>query len=120
MSNVPIAVGWKVIVKPRAAKTETDSGLDMSATADAQEHLVYIGELVAVGEAAFMTKTAGGLDMSKWKVRPQVGDWVLFSPYAGLQIRQSGSDGLPLRLINDTDVHALIENPDDFFCWVDV
>lgn len=121
MSNapVPVAVGWKVIVRPKAAKTESDGGIDVSATAEAQEHLVYLGELIEVGEAAFMTRTVGGLDMSKWKVRPQVGDNVIFSPYGGLRIRQSGESN-PIILMNDTDIHAVIENPDDYYSWIDV
>jgi co-chaperonin GroES (HSP10) len=97
----------------------TDSGLDVSATADAQEHLVYIGTLVAVGEAAFRTRTAGGLDMSEWDVRPQVGDNVIFSPYGGLKLHRSG-DKKQLILMNDTDVHALVDSLDDYYSWIDV
>ena len=119
MSNIPIAVGWKVVVKPKPGKTMTDSGIDVSATIDAQEHLVYIGELIAVGEAAFMTKTTGGLDMSKWTVRPAVGDMVIFTPYGGLRIRRRG-EKTPIILMNDTDIHGLVDDPDDFYSWIDV
>ena len=118
MSNVPIAVGWKVIVKPKPGKTESESGIDLSATVDAQDHLVYIGELIEVGEAAFQTKTAGGLDMSTWKVRPQVGDSVMFSPYCGMKIRQRGEKN-PIILMNDTDIMAVIDDPDSYYSWID-
>lgn len=118
MSNLPICVGWKVIVKPRAGKSETDSGIDMSVTVAAQEHLVYLGELIAVGEAAFMTKTAGGLDMSQWTVRPQVGDYVIFAPYGGQRIYQVG-EKTPIILMNDTNIHAVIDDPDEYYVWVD-
>lgn len=119
MSNVPIAVGWKVIVKPKTGKTKSEQGIDLSATVDAQEHLVYIGELIEVGEAAFMTRTTGGLDMSTWKVRPQVGDHVIFAPYGGLRIRQRG-EKRELRLMNDTDIMAVIDDPDAYYSWIDV
>ena len=119
MSNVPIAVGWKVIVKPKTGKTESEHGIDLSATVDAQEHLVYVGELIEVGEAAFMTRTTGGLDMSTWKVRPQVGDHVIFAPYGGLRIRQRGEKS-ELRLMNDTDIMAVIDDPDAYYSWIDV
>jgi co-chaperonin GroES (HSP10) len=118
-SKIPLPVGWKVIVRPKKGKTTTEGGLDVSATVDAQEHLVYLGEIVAVGEAAFMTKTAGGLNMSEWRVRPQVGDFCIFSPYGGLQIRPSG-EKQKLLLMNDTDIHAIVDDPDDYYSWVDV
>ena len=115
---IPIPVGWKVIVKPQEARTTSSSGIDLSATADAQVHLAYVGEIVAMGEAAFMTKTAGGLDMSQWNVRPQVGDFVLFPPYGGQEIHRSG-EKYPLRLLNDTDITAVIDDQDDYYCWID-
>jgi co-chaperonin GroES (HSP10) len=119
MSNYPVPVGWKVIVEPKAGKTESESGIDLSATVDAQEHLVYLGTLVAVGEAAFTTKTVGGINMSEWKARPQVGDNVLFSPYGGLRIHRSG-EKRPLILMNDTDIHGIVDNLDDYYAWIDV
>jgi len=120
MNNaIPIAVGWKVIIEPKAGKTMSEGGVDVSATVDAQEHLVYLGTLVEVGEAAFMTRTVGGLDMSQWKVRPRVGDHVLYSPYGGLRIRRSGN-APNLILMNDTDIHAIIDSLDDYYAWIDV
>lgn len=118
MTSVPIPVGWKVIVEPKAGKTQSEGGIDVSATQDAQEHLVYLGTIVAVGEAAFMTRTTGGLDMSQWKVRPAIGDNVIFSPYGGLKLSKSG--GGTLILMNDTDIHAVIDSLDDFYAWIDV
>jgi co-chaperonin GroES (HSP10) len=117
--ELPIPVGWKVIVRPRSAKTMSDGGIDVSATEDAQEHLVYMGELVAVGEAAFTSRTAGGLDMAAWKARPEVGDTVFFAPYGGLQIRQRG-EKKPLRLLNDTDILGIAGDPDMYYSWIDV
>ena len=118
MSEIPVPIGWKVIVKPKDGKLTSDAGIDLTATMDAQEHLTYIGELVAVGESAFTTSTKGGIDMSKWRARPQVGDFVVYPPYAGQQIRQAG-ESRPLRLMNDTDIMALISDPDAFYAWVD-
>ena len=119
MSSIPIPVGWKVIIEPKKGKTMSAGGIDVEATVEAQNHLVYLGTLVAVGEAAFITKTVGGLDMSSWKVRPEVGDNVIFSPYGGLQIRRSGTTQ-PLILMNDTDIHAVVDNLDDYYAWIDV
>jgi len=117
-NSIPIPVGWKVIVKPKKGKTESESGIDLSATVDAQDHLNYIGELVAVGEAAFCARTKGGIDMSAWKVRPQVGDQVMYAPYGGVDIRRSGSTQ-NLKLLNDTEILAIIDDPDNYYSWVD-
>lgn len=119
MSSLPICVGWKVLVEPKIGKTMTASGIDISATADAEEHLVYCGKIVAIGEAAFTARTKGGINMDEWKVRPQLNDYVIFTPYGGLQIRRVGEKEIPLRLMNDTDIHALIESPEDYYSWID-
>jgi len=116
---VPIPVGWKVIVKPKEGKTQSEGGIDVSASLEAQNHLVYLGELIAVGESAFVTKTAGGICMNDWKLRPQEGDFVIFSPYGGLRIHRRG-EKTPLILLNDTDIHAVIDSPDDYYAWIDV
>jgi len=121
MSSVPIALGWKVIVAPKRGKQTTDSGIDISAGADAEEHLNYVGEVIAMGEAAFTAKTKSGIDMSAWKVRPQVGDFVLYTPYSGMRIRRSGEKGENwIILLNDTDIQALIDDPDDYYAWLDI
>ena len=120
MSNVPLPIGWKVIIKPKKGKTISDGGVDVSAAVDAEEHLVYMGEILAIGEAAFTARTQGGINMAEWKVRPQVGDNVLYTPYAGMRIRRSGvRDERFLLLMNDTDIQALIDDPDAYFSWID-
>jgi len=119
MDNPPVMVGWKVLIKPKMGKTETESGIDISVTAEAEEHLGYVGEIVAMGESCFTAKTQGNIDMSQWKVRPQVGDQVLFKTYAGMRIRPKGEKKF-LLLMNDTDIMAIIDDPDDYFAWVDV
>jgi len=119
---VPIPVGWKVIIEPKQGVTVTEAGIDISVTVESQEHLIYLGKIVAMGEAAFMASTKGGIDMSKWERRPQVGDYVIYSPYGGIRIRRTERDGKKrpiLLLFNDTDIHAIIDDPDKYFSWVD-
>lgn len=120
---IPIPVGWKVIIEPMKGKTQTDAGIDLSATVDAQEHLVYIGRIRAMGEGAFMASTKGGIDMSAWERKPQDGDYVIYSPYGGIRIRRTERDGKDrpiLLLMNDTDIHAIIDDPTKYYSWVDV
>ena len=83
--EIPIPMGWKVIIEPKQGKTTSDGGIDVSATRAAQEHLVYMGTILAMGEAAFTAVTKGGINMNEWEVKPQVGDTVIYSPYGGMQ-----------------------------------
>lgn len=117
--SMPVVVGWKVLIEPKRGKTQTEGGIDVSVTEQAQEHLAYIGKIVAMGEAAFSARTQGGIDMAEWKARPQVGDFVMFQPYGGMMVRPTGEQK-PLRLMNDTDIVAIIDSPDDFYSWIDV
>lgn len=119
-STLPIMVGWKVLVEPKRGKEETESGLDISATVDAQEHLVYIGKILEIGESAFTARTQGGIDMSEWRVRPQKGDSVIYQPYTGMRIRRKGDNGKFLMLMNDTDIMAIIDDPDQYYSWIEV
>ena len=117
--EVPIPLGWKVILMPKQGKTTTESGIDISASADAEEHLNYIGKILDMGEAAFTARTKSGIDMAAWKARPQVGDYVIYTPYCGMRIRRAGEkEENYIILCNDTDIQALISDPDAYYSWV--
>jgi len=118
---VPIALGWKVIIKPKEGKQLSAGGIDITATQDAESHLSYIGQVIALGEAALTARTKSGIDMSQWKVRPQVGDWVIHTPYAGMRIRRTGAPKTEkwVVLMNDTDLQCIIDDPNEYFAWVD-
>lgn len=119
METIPVPIGWKVVVRPCEGKTMSAAGIDLSATIKAQEHLNYVGEIVAMGEAAFTSRTVGGIDMQAWDVKPQVGDYVLYPPYGGMAIYRTGKKESPLRLMNDTDIMAIIDDPEKYYTWVD-
>lgn len=119
---VPIPVGWRIIVEPMHGKKESEAGIDLSASMDAQEHLQYIGKVVAVGEAAFSATTKGGINMSEWTKKPQKGDYVIYPPYGGVRIRRTEKDGKErpiLIAMNDTDIIAIIDDPTKYYSWVD-
>jgi co-chaperonin GroES (HSP10) len=40
------------------------------------------------------------------------GDWIIFARYAGSRIRIDGGE---IRLLNDDEVLATVENPEDIF-----
>jgi co-chaperonin GroES (HSP10) len=116
---VPIPLGWKVILMPKQGKTMSEGGIDVSAASDAEEHLNYIGQILDMGEAAFTARTKSGIDMSAWEARPQIGDFVIYTPYSGMRIRRTGeSEESYILLLNDTDIQALIDSPDSYYSWI--
>ena len=117
--KLPRPMGWKLLVRPRRAKKMSAGGLILvDETSDAEEAMIYIGQVLAIGEAAFKTKTQGGIDLSSWDYVPEVGDWIVYAPFAGQKMRVKGDDSIIL-LLNDTEVQGLVDNPDDYWSWLD-
>ena len=119
---IPVPVGWRVIVEMCTGKGVSDGGIDLSATLEAQNHLMYLAQIKAVGEAAFGATTKGGIDMTKWSATPEVGDYVIVPAYGGQPIRRrkKGDKDRPLlKILNDTDVIAIVSDPADYYSWVD-
>jgi len=118
-------VGWRYLIEPKRPKTQSKGGIVLvPETQEAEAHLRYIGKVLAVGEAAHQTRTTGGIDMANFVVRPEVGSWVLFSPYGGFQIRKRVEDdddpGI-LLVVKDTDIHGVFnsfEDTENFWSWV--
>ena len=116
--RLPIPMGWKVLVRPKQAPKQSAGGIVFAEeTTEAEQSLVYVGQILALGDAAFTAVTQGGVKLSHMR-RPKVGDWVIFAPFAGQKMRVRGDDSL-LILMNDTELQGIIENPDDYYAWVD-
>jgi co-chaperonin GroES (HSP10) len=116
--TLPIPLGWKVLIRPKQAAQQSAGGIVFAAeTTEAEQSLVYVGQILAMGDAAFTATTQGGIKLSHMR-KPKVGDWVVYAPFAGQKVRVRGDDSL-LILMNDTELQGIIESPDDFYAWVD-
>lgn len=116
--KLPIPMGWKVLVRPKQAPKQSTGGIVYaSETTNAEQALVYVGQVLALGDAAFTATTQGGVKLSHMR-KPKVGDWVIYAPFAGQKIRVKGDDSL-LVLMNDTELQGIIENPEAYYAWVD-
>ncbi len=64
-----------------------------------------VGFVVSLGPDAYK-------DSNKFPEGPwcQEGDWVIFGRYAGARIKIDGGD---LRLLNDDEILAVVNNPED-------
>ena len=97
---------FQVVVRPDAAEEKTAGGIILTkATVEADELAADEGTLIAVSPLAFTYA-----DWPENARKPQVGDRVVFSRYAGFLRRPKvGKDGEALRIMPDKAILAVIE-----------
>ena len=106
-TKLPQPTGWRMLVLPFKMKEKTKGGLLLG-----QETL----ERQQVGANCGMVLKAGPhcYDKERYPEGPwcKKGDWVIFARYAGSRIQIDGGE---VRLLNDDEILATIENPEDIF-----
>jgi len=106
-SKLPKPTGWRLLVLPFKMKEKTKGGIIMSdITIEKQQVASQCGLVVALGEQCY--------DKERYPEGPwcKKGDWVVFARYAGSRIQIDGGE---VRLLNDDEILATIENPEDIF-----
>ena len=106
-SKLPNPTGWRLLVLPFKMKEKTKGGIIMSdMTIERQQVASQCGLVVALGEQCY--------DKERYPEGPwcKKGDWVVFARYAGSRIQIDGGE---VRLLNDDEILATIENPEDIF-----
>jgi len=97
-------VEYKVLIEPEAVEAQTKGGIYIpETTQDKEKFARERGRVVAIGSIAFTDPT--------WLETPCVGDTVLYDRYAGSMVK--GLDGKDYRLINDKEIGAIVEVPED-------
>jgi chaperonin GroES len=106
-SKLPEPTGWRLLVLPFKMKEKTKGGLLLG-----QETL----ERQQVGSNCGMVLKTGPhcYDKERYPEGPwcKKGDWVIFARYAGSRIQIDGGE---VRLLNDDEILATIQNPEDIF-----
>ena len=106
-SKLPEPTGWRILILPFKMKEKTKGGLYLG-----QDTLVR----QQVGSNCGMVLKMGSqcYDKERYPEGPwcKQGDWVIFARYAGSRIQIDGGE---VRLLNDDEVLATIENPEDIF-----
>ena len=96
-------VEYKVLIKVDQVESQSEGGIFLPDTALEREQMAHDrGELIDMGGMAF----------SDWKGRkPQTGDKVIFSKYAGtlIHFRPDERHLEKYRLCNDKDISAILE-----------
>jgi chaperonin GroES len=89
-------LGDRVVVKPLEQEEKTKSGIVLPDTAKEKPQQ---GEVLAVGSGRTLENG------QKVALEVKVGDKVIFSKYAGTEIKIDGQEVL---ILNERDIHAII------------
>ncbi len=99
---------WHITVAPVKPRTKSDGGIDLPDEATrAEQHLISVGKILAMGAFAYTAKTPSGIDLSLDPNKPKVGDYVLFDQGAGTRV--VFRDGRTLLLLTDTELKAIVK-----------
>ena len=105
-AKLPQPTGWRMLVLPFRMKEKTDGGVILGTeTIDRQQVASQCGNVLAMGPDCYN-------DPKRFSDGPwcKVGDWVVFARYAGSRIEIEGGE---VRLLNDDEVLATVQDPTD-------
>ena len=106
-SKLPQPTGWRILVLPFKMKEKSKGGIiHTESTIERQQVASTCGLVLAMGPNCY--------DKEKFPEGPwcKKGDWIIFARYAGSRIQIDGGE---VRLLNDDEVLATIENPEDIY-----
>ena len=97
---------WRMLVAPIRPKAVSKGGIVIPiSNQEAQEHLQYVGKVVAMGGLAGKHERLVGEPN-----RPKVGDYVIYGRYAGQKLLYKG---VRLLVCNDDEVLGIVSDPAD-------
>ena len=111
-AKIPKPTGWRLLVLPFKMKEKTKGGLVLAeSTLEKQQVASQCGLVLAMGPDCYR-------DKERYPDGPwcKVNDWIMFARYAGSRIKIDGGE---IRLLNDDEVLATIDSPEDIlheFC----
>lgn len=123
MEELPAPTLWRVLVLPKQPKRMSSGGIALpTAVVDAESHLQYIGQILAIGPMAgkhdkFLNPDwqPGHFDKPRWLWDFKVGDWVMYGRYAGMKMSHKDVNFLA---VNDDEIIAKIPTPDGYRVYI--
>ena len=106
IEKVPNPSGYRITLFPLKLESKTKSGIHLTdETVQESQLTTNICKVLKVGPDAYK-------DKEKFPTGPwcKVDDWVLITRYAGSRIKIDGGE---LRIINDDEILAVIDDPRD-------
>ena len=105
-SLLPKPTGWRILVLPFKMNEKTKGGVILNeSTLEKQQVGSQVGNVLAMGPESYKGKRFE--NSGPWCKK---GDWVVFARYAGSRIQIEGGE---VRLLNDDEVLATVEDPTD-------
>ena len=106
LERMPDPTGWRILVLPYRGKGKTDGGIYLPDTV-VQEQTVstQVGYVLKVGSLAY--KDTEKFPTGSWC---EQGDWVMFARYSGSRFKIDGGE---VRILNDDEILAKINEPED-------
>ena len=104
--KLPKPTGWRLLDLPFKMKEKTKGGLVLAETTlEKQQVASQVGLVMAMGPQCYK-------DKERYPEGPwcKEKDWVMFARYAGSRIKIDGGE---MRLLNDDEVLATIDSPED-------
>ena len=104
--KLPKPTGWRLLVLPFKMKEKTKGGLVLAETTlERQQVASQVGLVMAMGPQCYK-------DEERYPNGPwcKEKDWIMFARYAGSRIKIEGGE---MRLLNDDEVLATIDSPED-------
>ena len=104
--KLPQPTGWRMLVLPFKMKEKTKGGVILAEdTLERQQVASQVGLVMAMGPQCYK-------DKERYPEGPwcKEKDWVMFARYAGSRIKIDGGE---MRLLNDDEVLATIDSPED-------
>ena len=112
LDKLPQPTGYRILIVPYSYPRASKGGILLAdSTLKTEELATTVGYVISLGPDAYAD--AGKFPEGPWC---KAGDYILFGRYAGARIVMQGEqdDDLPLRLLNDDEVLAVISNPEDY------
>ena len=104
--KLPKPTGWRLLVLPFKMQEKTKGGVILAEdTLERQQVASQVGLVLAMGPQCYK-------DKERYPEGPwcKEKDWVMFARYAGSRIKIDGGE---IRLLNDDEVLATIDSPED-------
>tara|TARA_R110002153_G_scaffold59630_5_gene162645 strand:+ start:848 stop:1303 length:456 start_codon:yes stop_codon:yes gene_type:complete len=106
--RLPQPTGWRLLVMPYMGKATTEGGIHIpDAIRDREALATVVAYVLKVGPLAYRDSAKFGEESQSWC---KEGDWVCIGRYAGARFKIEGGE---VRIINDDEVIATIQEPDD-------
>ena len=111
LAKLPEPMGRRILILPYKGKKTTKGGLHLPDEHVDREALATVcGLVLKVGPLAYKDSSKFDYTWGHSRAWCKQGDWVIFGRYAGARFRIDGGE---VRLLNDDEILATIDNPED-------